>query len=125
MGTPSQFQTIKHLSAAWTVGNSITAEEVESLIGKINELDGVLKSRLGLNFLSSEGAVLCSLIGNSGMMTKSVTTNCNYSERTAFNVIRKLESMGLVKKGSHRTDSRRSEVRFQINHIVNLINSAS
>lgn len=102
--------------------DTITIDNVKNLVGKINELDLILKTRFGLSVLSSEGAVLCSLIGNNGSMTKMITANANYSERTAFAVIRKLENLGLIKKTTRQTDARRSAVELRVCSIVTLMN---
>jgi len=108
-----------------TVPNQhITADDVENLIDKVNALDQVMKSRFGVGFLSSEGLVLYSLVKNNGSMIKTITANCGYSERTAFNVIKKLEDAGLVSKNNNSEDSRRSEINFKFDDIVNIIKKA-
>ena len=102
----------------------MTADDVENLMDKVNLFDQVMKSRFGVGFLSNEGLVLYSLVKNNGSMIKTITDNCSYSERTAFNVIRKLEDAGLVSKYNNSDDFRRLEMNFKFDDIVKLINKA-
>ncbi len=100
----------------------ITADDVENLMDKVNVLDQVMKSRFGAGLLSNEGLALYSLVKNNGSMIKTITANCSYSERTAFNVISKLEDAGLVSKNNNSDDLRRLEMNFKSDDIVKLIN---
>ena len=102
----------------------ITADDVENLVDKVNVLHQVMKSRLGVGFLSNGGLVLYSPVKNNGAMIKTITANCSYSERTAFNVIRKLEDAGLVSKNNSSDDSRRLEINSKFDDIVKLTNKA-
>jgi hypothetical protein len=102
----------------------ITTDGVENLMEKVNVLDQVTKSRFGAGFLSNEGPALYSLVKNNGSMIKASTANCSYSERTAFNVIRKLEDAGLVSKYNNSDDFRRLEMNFKFDDIVKLLNKA-
>ncbi len=102
----------------------ITADDVENLMNKVNVLDQFMKSRFGVGLRSNEGLVLYSLVKNNGSMIKTITANCSYSERTAFNVIRKLEDAGLVSKNNNSDDFRRLEMNFKFDDIVKLVNEA-
>lgn len=131
MGSVSQAVDYHHIGMSGlanevsTLPNQqITTDGVENLMEKVNVLDQVMKSRFGVGFLLNEGLVLYRLVKNNGSMIKTITASCSYSERTAFNVISKLEYAVLVSKNNNSVDFRRLEMNFKFDDIVKLINKA-
>jgi len=102
--------------------NDLTLDhELISLINRIENLDAAMKRRFDYNIVSGEGRVLFNIIKNNGSMLKSIAHNPNFSLRTAFNSIKKLESADLLQKSSPTNDLRRVLVALDVDRIISLI----
>jgi hypothetical protein len=102
--------------------NDLTLDhELISLINRIENLDAAMKKRFDYNIVSGEGRVLFNIIKNNGSMLKSIAHNPNFSLRTAFSSIKKLESADLLQKTSPANDLRRVLVELDVDRIISLI----
>lgn len=100
---------------------SAQSGEIMRLISQIENLDRNLKEKMNYNFLSGEGRVLISLIKNNGAMLKVISNDGNFSCRTAYNSIKKLEKYGVAEKNSESGDQRRVIIKVKTDFIKNLI----
>ena len=95
--------------------------EFISLINRIENLDTAMKKRFDYNIVSGEGRVFFNIVKNNGSMLKLIANNPNFSLRTAFNSIKKLESVDLLQKTIQTDDMRRVFVALDMDRIINLI----
>jgi predicted transcriptional regulator len=95
--------------------------EFISLINRIENLDTTMKKRFDYNIVSGEGRVFFNIVKNNGSMLKLIANNPNFSLRTAFNSIKKLESVDLLQKTIQTDDMRRVFVALDMDRIINLI----
>jgi len=98
--------------------------DLKLLVNEVYIIDKCLRQEVKYSLLSSEGRFICEMIVNfNHECLKDIYINESFSQRTAFNSIKKLEQYGLLKKTIHTSDARRTVLDFDIEKLNNIINN--
>lgn len=99
----------------------LSYDEFRKILEQIEQVDAALKEHFGYNLLSGEGRVLLSTIKNNGSMLKVIANSANFSYRTAYNSLKKLENFDIIKRNSENEDLRRVIIQLDVDRIISLL----
>ena len=108
-----------------STGKPLSSAEFHRILEQVEQVDCALKEHFDYNLLSGEGRVLVSAIKNNESMLKVIANSGNFSHRTAYNSIKKLENHNIIKRNYENKDLRRVIIKIDVEKIISVLDRNS